>query len=69
MLLAIAFSVCEDEVELGMDSFACIAPTVKANLYACGGVREGLVGVGIAGGVVAAVGAVVLAAMFGGRRR
>ena len=44
-------------------------PMRMTHLFVCGAFREGLVGVGIAGGVVAAVGAVVLAAVFGGRRR
>lgn len=33
------------------------------------GGREGLVGVGIAGGIVAGIAAIALAAVFGGRRR
>ena len=37
--------------------------------FASHGGREGLVGVGIAGGIVAGIAAIALAAVFGGRRR
>lgn len=69
VLLAIAIKNLPMLNSVGHGCLACMMIMRMANLFVCGAAREGLVGVGIAGGVVAAIGAVVLAAVFGGRRR
>ena len=69
LLMSLLHICCHLERCIKQRSWAFLACMMIIEQCVCGGVREGLVGVGIASGIIAAVGAVVLAAVFGGRRR